>query len=214
MEASSSSQSSRLWHVFQFHQCWTRWLEATSRWIQISSHREAKTPELHTETITDNNMAANRFTSPLLACVLCLAFVYQSNAFLVSSSNSVANFTKVDLSKNLAAYIKHEEIRLGVIKGWVPLTWSFLSYWCCYVEYILRDWQDVKDVWMSDLVQIRSQLLVCFLSLYIYICTYITCIWFVLWIVYECIWNNWPWQYGCYKYIKYTLIDIFYLLGG
>jgi len=62
-------------------------------------------------------MAASRFTTSVLVCVLCVTFVHLTNAFLVSSSNSVANFTKVDLSKNLAAYIKHEEIRLGVIKG-------------------------------------------------------------------------------------------------
>jgi len=84
-------------------------------------HRNTFHTTLHTfltevKIHKDFNMAGFVFTG-LISCLCLATLVPDTQAFLVSSSNSVANFSKADLGKNLRAYIKHEEIRLGVIKG-------------------------------------------------------------------------------------------------
>jgi len=50
-------------------------------------------------------------------CATLMALVTVSSAFLVSSSYSVRNFSRVDLAPNLRTFIDHEEIRLKVLKG-------------------------------------------------------------------------------------------------
>ena len=55
------------------------------------------------------------FVYASIVCVLCFASV-TVDAFIVSSSSSVRNYSRVDLVPNLRKYIEHEEIRLKVIK--------------------------------------------------------------------------------------------------